>query len=51
MALIESTRARLHPTPAERLALALATWISVGVGWRRVTIFRSSGMIKDRSRA
>ena len=34
MALIESTRARLHPTPAERLALALATWISVGVAER-----------------
>ncbi len=34
MALIESTRARLNPTPAERLALALATWISVGVAER-----------------
>ena len=34
MALIESTRIRLRPTPAERVALTVATWISTGVANR-----------------
>jgi hypothetical protein len=34
MALIDTTRIRLHPTPAERLALTLATWISIRVADR-----------------
>lgn len=34
MALLDTTRIRLHPTPAERLALTLATWISLGVAHR-----------------
>lgn len=34
MALLDSTRIRLHPTPAERVALTVATWISLGVALR-----------------
>lgn len=34
MALLDSTRIRLHPTPAERVALAVATWISLAVAQR-----------------
>lgn len=34
MALIDSTRIRLHPTPAERVALLTAAWISARVADR-----------------
>lgn len=34
MALIDSTRIRLHPTPAERVALVTASWISKRVADR-----------------
>ncbi len=34
MALLDTSRARLQPTPAERLALTVAAWISLLVAQR-----------------
>lgn len=34
MALIDSSRIRLRPTPAERVALAVASWLSLAVATR-----------------